>query len=160
MEAFKTWWYDASPRDQLSLVVLGVAAAIFVLFQFIFVPVLEMRESQEQRVASQQAAYDRVKALANEWTASQKSSNNSGRQAASVEKKVESSFAAHGLRVSGFDASGRSGIRVRFESVNYEKFITWLHDLEINQGLKMKDVSVAGTPSPGLISASILIQKN
>jgi len=91
MEAFKSWWAQASSRDQLSVVILAVCAVFFILFQFIYNPISSMRSEQEQRVASQRDAYDRVKA---------------------------------------------------------------------NQGLKMKDVSVAGTPSPGVVSASILIQKN
>lgn len=160
MEAFKSWWAQASSRDQLSVVILAVCAVFFILFQFIYNPISSMRSEQEQRVASQRDAYDRVKALADEWTSYEQGAKQGASRASGIEKTVEASFAKHGLRVSGFDASGRSGIRVRFESVSYESFIAWLHDLEINQGLKMKDVSVAGTPSPGVVSASILIQKN
>lgn len=160
MESLKAWWSQASSRDQLSVVVLAACAALFILFQFIYNPVSGMRSEQEQRVASQRDAYDRVKALADEWAAYQQDATQGANRASGIEKVVEASFAKHGLRVSGFDASGRSGIRVRFDSVSYEKFIAWLHDLEINQGLKMKDVSVAGTPSPGVVSASILIHKS
>lgn len=159
MEQFKAWWNEASSRDQLSLVALAIAVLLYVLFYFILTPVSEMRAAQEQRVASQLAAYDRVKNLASQWKQAQSAGENSGRSA-TIEQQVERSFSQHGLRVSGFDASGRSGIRVRFDSVSYEKFVAWLHDLEVVQGLKMKDVSVAATPTPGSISASILVQKN
>lgn len=159
MDAFKAWWNEASSRDQLALVVMGLAFLLFALFYFVLDPVSNMRAKQEQRVASQRAAYVRVESLASQWKQSQ---SNSGKQNQSfgVEKVVEASFSKHGLRVSGFDASGRSGIRVRFETVSYEKLMAWMHDLEVVQGLRMKDVSVAGTPSPGMVSASILIQKN
>lgn len=159
MDAFKAWWNEASVRDQLALVVLGAAFVIFVLFYLVLDPISSMRADQEQRVASQRAAYARVEGLATRWKQHQSSSSKQG-QNFGIEKVVESSFSKHGLRVSGFDASGRSGIRVRFEMISYEKLVTWVHDLEVVQGLRMKDVSVAGTPSPGMVSASILIQKN
>lgn len=159
MDQIKTWWNEASPRDQLSVVVLGVAVILYVGYSFILTPVMTMRDNQEQRVESQLAAYERVKNLAAQWKLHQTAGKNTNR-AATIEKAVEASFATHGLRVSGFDASGRSGIRVRFDNVAYETFIAWAHDLEISQGLKMKDVSIAGTSSPGMVSASILIQKN
>ena len=158
MDQFKAWWNEASSRDQLSLVVLGVAVVLYTMYSFVLSPIVEMRDAQVQRVQSQTAAYERVKNLAAQWKQIKADGNNSNRSA-SIEKTVESSFAQHGLRVSGFDASGRSGIRVRFDSVSYEEFIGWAHDLELSHGLKMKEVSIAGTPTPGVISASILIQK-
>lgn len=158
MEQFKAWWNEASMRDQLALVALGVCFIFFSLFQFVYEPVAKMRAAQENRVQSQNAAYGRVSELANQWKA-HLNGGGKGEQSAGAERIVQSSFVKHDLRVSGFDASGRSGIRVRFESIKYEKLLGWLHDMEDGQGLILKDVSVAGTSTSGIVSASVLIGK-
>lgn len=159
MEALKTWWADASPRDQMSVLVLGVFLLIYIAFNYVLMPVVEMKDKQVNRVEAQSAAYERVKNLAAQ-VKSKNEGNASGPSKSSIEKIVERSFSQHGLRVTGFDASGRSGIRVRFEQAEYSKLLAWMHDMEIAQGLRFKDVSVANSNNPGKVTASILIQKN
>ncbi len=159
MDAVKAWWNEASVRDQLALLILGGCVALYALFNFVLSPVVEMKETQLDRVAAQQAAFERVKNLAAKVKA-QSGNQDFAVANASIERTVERSFSQHGLRVSGFDASGRAGIRVRFDKVQYEKLLAWLFDMEMTQGLRMKDISIAGTTDPGLVSASILIEKN
>ncbi len=159
MENMKLWWAQANSRDQLSLLVLAICFAVFVLFQFVLFPVVEMKTKQETRVAAQEAAYERVKNLAARWK-NRDGNNDFSATSAGVERSIEASFAQHGIRVSGFDASGRNGIRVRFDGVSYEKLVGWLYDIEITQSIRLKDVSVAGSSDPGLVSANILIHKN
>jgi general secretion pathway protein M len=159
MDALKAWWQQASSRDQLSLLVLGVCFFLFVLVQFVLFPVIDMKDKQEVRVNAQKAAYERVKNLAARWK-NRNADDGFAAEAAGIERRIEASFSQHGLRVSGFDASGRSGIRVRFDAVNYENLVGWLYDIEITQSIRLKDVSVAGSSDPGLVSASVLIQKN
>ncbi len=159
MESIKNWWAEASSRDQLAIVILGIAIAIYTLYVGVLSSFTDMRVEQERRVEAQKNAYERVKNLAAELDSIQ-NGNDFNDGGSSVEKNVQSSIAQNGLRVSGFDASGRSGIRVRFETVDYEKLLAWLYDLEISQGLRLKDVTIAGLSDPGLVSASVLIQKN
>lgn len=157
MNALKQWWAEASARDQIALAVLGLALALYILFMAIMKPVANMASEQKQRVASQQAAYERVKSLAAQWIHSQKSDR--GNQAREIERIIEGSISQHSLRVAGFDPSGRSGIRVRFDQIAYDKFLAWVHDLEMSQGVRFKDVTVAASSEEGLVSASVLIQK-
>jgi len=159
MDGLKSWWADASARDQIALLLLTVFVFIFIVFQFIYFPVSDLRSTQERSVEAQRQAYERVKRLSDEWIAHEANKANTGRQSAGIEKTIQASFGKHELRVSDFDASGRGGIRIRFESVKFEKFVAWLNDIEVQQGFKMRDISVAGSSKPGLISASILIQK-
>jgi general secretion pathway protein M len=160
MDNLKEAWNNLSGRDQLALSVLGICFALFMAFRFILFPVIELKDKQKNRLHGQQAAYERVKNLAAQLKNRDASEDGFAAEGASAERSVESSFAQHGLRVSGFDASGRSGIRVRFDDVPYENLLSWLHNLEIVQGLHFKTVSVASSTTPGVVSASILIDKN
>jgi len=73
---------------------------------------------------------------------------------------MQSRLEQHGDGVSGCVGSVRRGSRVRFDSVRYENLLAWLHESGIGQAMHFKDVSVAGSSDPGLVSANILIQKN
>jgi general secretion pathway protein M len=157
VNALKQWWDQASTRDQIALAILAFALALYILFMAILKPVANMASEQKQRVASQQAAYERVKSLAAQWVHSQKSDR--GKQSREVERIVEGSISQHGLRVAGFDPSGRNGIRVRFDQIAYDKFLAWVYDLEMSQGVRLKDVTVAASSEEGLVSANVLIQK-
>ena len=158
MNGLKDWWAQANPRDQLSVLLLVVAVVLFGFYNFVLSPVAEMRSNQEKSVAAQRARLDRVKTMASQLISQQRGSGSQSDNRG-VEEAVQSSFARHGLRVSGFDAGGRSGIRVRFDEVPYENLLTWLHDLELSQGMRMKDVNVSASRQPGRVSATVLIQK-
>ncbi|WP_370980680.1 type II secretion system protein GspM [Agaribacterium sp. ZY112] len=159
MDGLKQWWQEASTRDQLAVLALAFCALLYALFNYVLAPVQDMADHQELRVEAQQAALGRVSALAAQWK-SRKTSSDFANVSANVERSVQASFAKHGVRPSGFDASGRSGIRVRFDSVEYNKMLAWLYELEIDQGLKMKDINIASSSDVGRVSASVLIQKN
>lgn len=158
MNALKEWWQSASGRDQTAVVALGIALAIYILVVGVLRPVGEMAADQKMRVAAQQAAYERVKNLAAQWTQAKQSDGGAGAKT-TTERTVENSISQHGLRVAGFDASGRSGIRIRFDRIEYDKFLAWAHDLELLQGIRFKDVSVASGSDAGIVTASVLIQK-
>lgn len=160
MDKLNEAWNNLNSRDQLALGILGICFGLFVVFRFVLFPVIDLKDKQKNRVEGQKAAYERVKNLAAQLKSQSASEDGFESEGVNVERSVESSFAQHGLRVSGFDASGRSGIRVRFDDVPYENLLAWLHDLEITQGLHFKTVSIAGSVTPGQVSASILIDKN
>ncbi|MFT7561164.1 MAG: general secretion pathway protein M [Flavobacteriales bacterium] len=158
MNALKDWWAQAPSRDQLALSALAGALLIYLLFTAVLNPVAGMAEEARAQNQARQAAYERVKDLAAQWI--NRDTDGSGGAKSSVDRIVENSISQHQLRVSGLDASGRSGIRVRFdEGVSYEKFLRWMAELELTQGVRFKDVSVSRGSEEGLVSASVLIQK-
>lgn len=158
MNAFKEWWQQASSRDQLALVALAIAVAIYLLFMGVLRPVSDLAKEQEQRNVAQQQSFERVKNLAAQWKAHNASGGDDNR-AQNAERMVETSIAQYGIHVSGFDASGRNTVRVRVDRVAYEDFVRWVYDLEVSRGLRIKDVSVAATQDSGVVSVSLTVEK-
>jgi len=152
----KDWWGQASSRDQLSVIACGVVLAVYIVYIAILSPVQNMAEEQMKTTAAQKVALERVRKLAAQVKEMKR--GKSGKKSRSAEKIVESSIGTHGLRVSGFDASGKSGIRVRFDQVTFDKLLAWVNELEVNEGLSMKDISIASGKAQGVVSANLLIQ--
>lgn len=157
LDSAKEWWDQASSRDQMSILICGVVIGAYLVYLLVLSPVKGLAQEQLMQKEAQKAALGRVKTLAAQVKASraQKSGQKSGR---SVESIVESSISKNNMRVSGFDASGKSGIRVRFEIVKFDNLLSWLNELEVSQGLRIKDLSVASASEPGTVSANVLIQ--
>lgn len=152
----KDWWDQASSRDQLSIIACGLVLTVYLLYIAILNPVQNMAEEQMKKTAAQKVALERVRKLAAQVKEMKR--GNSNKKSRSAEKIVESSISTHGLRVSGFDASGKSGIRVRFDQVTFDKLLAWINELEVNEGLSMKDISIASGKAQGVVSANLLIQ--
>lgn len=159
LDPAKEWWNQASSRDQLMILVCGVIVGIWLVYMLVLSPVKNMAKEQLAQRESQKAALGRVKTLAAQVKASRSKSTNK-RGGRSIENIVESSISKNKMRVSSFDASGKSGIRVRFEIVKFDNLLSWLNELEISQGLRIKDLSVASASEPGTVSANVLIQRN
>ena len=159
LDPVKDWWSQASSRDQLMILVCGGIIFVYLMYLLVLSPVKTMAEQQIMKKEAQKAALGRVKLLAAQVKAS-KSSGSSKRGGRTIESIVESSISQNSLRVSGFDASGKSGIRVRFELVKFDNLLSWLYELEVTQGLRIKDISIASGSEPGTVSANILIQRS
>lgn len=155
LNSAKEWWSTASNRDQLFVIIGGVFLIIFLLYTVVLKPVRTMATTELAKVEAQKASLDRIRILAAQVKKSKKGSRSKGR---SVETVVETSISQHGLRVSGFDASGKSGIRVRFDKVEFDKLLGWINELEVKKGLSMKDISISQAKEQGVVSANLLIQ--
>ena len=157
MDKIKDWWDQASSKDQLYVVVCGIALLLYILFIGIFKPVKGMRDSQLKSNKAQLASLERVKEMA----AQLKQSNEQGttRQGPSLDRSVQSSLSKNGLRASSMDANGNNGLRIRVENAPFDSMLAWLYDLEVSQGLIMKDISVAAGSSPGTVSVNLRILK-
>lgn len=152
----KEWWDQASSRDQLMILACGIVLLVYIMYVAVLKPVQNMADRQVKTTAAQKVALERVRKLATQVKAMNQGGNENDSR--SAESLVESSISEHGLRVTGFDASGKSGIRVRFEKVAFDKLLAWINELEVNQGLSMKDISINSASEQGVVSANLLIQ--
>lgn len=158
MDNIKEFWNQQSSRDQLYMVILGTCVAIYLLFMAVYQPVKNMRDAQMKTNESTAASLERVKALAAEYIATTASGTN--KRGPSLDGVVQSSLSKNSLRASAVDSSGKNSIRVRLENAPFDNMLAWLYDMEVSQGMLIKDVSVAGGASPGTVSVNLRLQKD
>ena len=159
MNGFKEWWASASPRDQMALVLCSLFVGVYILFKGILGPVVDMRDAQINKNNAQLASLARVKVLAAEVKSLQSSgAQNTSKR--SVESIVQSSISRNRLNVSSMDASGQNGVRVRFEEVPFNTLLTWLHEMEITNGLNVKDLSVAKGSNSGMVTVNLRLHQS
>lgn len=159
MDALKEWWAQASSRDQLFLVFGGGAVGLYILFMVVLAPVQDMRAKQEIKNNALRGSLENVRGLAAQVMA-QKSSGGNTNKRGSIENTVQQTVSANGLQVSSMSASGKDGVRLRFDEARFENVLKWLYEMEVKQNFRVKDLSVSSGSNPGLVSVNLRIHKN
>ena len=154
MNGLKEWWNQNSVRDQLALVALGFCFALFVLYAGILKPFQSKRDVQVQVNESAMSELNRVHELATLYKNQGKTaSKQTGSR--SIVEIVDTSLRANDLRLSSMRPSGTSDVQLRMDQVRFNDLLTWLAEMEVNEGMEVKDLSVATTDNPGIVSVNI-----
>ena len=158
MNGLKDWWNQNSVRDQLALVVLGFCFALFILYVGILKPFQNKRDTQLDVNESAMQALNRVHELASIYKNQGDSSGNQT-SSRSIVEIVDTSLRANDLRLSSMRPSGSSDVQLRMDQVRFNDFLTWLAEMEVSEGIQVKDLTVATTDNPGVVSVNIRLHK-
>lgn len=157
MEALKNWFIQASPREQITLGLGGLALAIYLLFVAVLDPLHQQLEQQVQRNQSSREALQRVRTMAARWIHRDQSAGQSN--SASIIELVDRSMRQHNLQMSGMQPSGSSDVRLRMDQVNFDDLLAWLYDMEVVEGVEIRDLSLAAGPDSGTVVVNVRLHK-
>ncbi|BCD99102.1 type II secretion system protein GspM [Marinagarivorans cellulosilyticus] len=149
MNDFKNWFLQNSPREQLLLAVGAIAVALTLLYLVLLAPMTKDRDKQitnNNAVLLQQAE---VRRLASIVLGQQQGGGDQPRNLAQV---TNQSLRNHGLRMEDFQPTGDSDVRVRLASVEFNKVMAWLDELENKEGVQVKEVSVTAGDVKGMLN--------
>ena len=158
MDNLKEWWAQASSRDQLYILVLGVAVIVYLLYMLMYKPVQGMRDEQLERNVSQRASLERVKALAAELKDQSVSGNRA--TASSIESVVQPTTRKYNLRINSQSSGGVNSLRMRFDNARFEDLMAWLYEIEIQKGIKIIDATITKSEAAGIVSANLRLKKD
>lgn len=156
MNGLKDWWNQNTPRDQMALFFLGVAIAVYVLYAIVsashgkYVQQLE----NNQRVMT---SLSQVRDLSAQLAARSGDGAASG-GAGSIVETVNNSLRTHNLRLNSMQPQSNGAVRLRLEQAQYAGVIAWLHEMEIVQGLKIKESTITTGSEKGLVSITVTLR--
>ena len=157
MEAFKTWLNQASPREQITLGLGAIALVVYLLVVAVLDPLHQKLGQQVQRNHAAQEALQRMRTMAAIWINRDKGSAQAG--SVTIVELVDRSLRQHNIRMSGMQPSGASDVRLRIDQVNFDALLAWLYDMEVTEGVQIRDLSVATGPDPGTVSVNVRLHK-
>ncbi len=158
MNELKQRFLDLSPRDQLMLVLGGLALLTYIL---VFVVLLPMQRDLERMDTRNRQALDEqqnVRQLAGQVLATQQTGGQAGPADGSLNGILNESLRQHGLRMENFQPSGNSA-RVRLAPSEFNRVLAWLHDMEVRQGLNIRDLTIGADQHPGAVLVSLQLQQ-
>jgi general secretion pathway protein M len=152
----RQWFAQFNQREQISLVLLGIALIIYLLYKVAWSPLAEKREAMLQQNQGVAASLQRVDGMVSEIVKlrQQGASSGSGRNLTAL---VNQSTRALSLQVNRLQPNSRGEIQVRMEAVSFDNLMTWLHDMEYKEGLLLREVSIAESGAVGRVNATIRI---
>jgi len=148
-------WLDRfTPREQLSLLLMGLAVAAWVGWMLLWTPLRDARNEMAQRNDATAVVLQRVDAMVSEILAL-RAGGNGGQRRGNLVALITSSTGAAGLAVSRLQPNSRGEVQVRFEAAAFNDLFAWLHRLESEEGILVAEVAISRAGTPGRVNATV-----
>ena len=152
----RSWFLQLNQREQVSLLVLGLAMGLYLLYMLVWSPLESARDSLAQQNAGVATSLQRVDAMVSEITRLRESGARPGARR-NLTSLINQSTSALALPVSRLQPNSRGEIQVRLENAAFDDLLTWLYQMEYREGLLVREVSVTQAGSVGRVNATVRI---
>lgn len=157
--AIQQWFNRLKRQEQILVLILAVVLVAYLLVVMVFRPMSQQINSlalQNQQSVETLAA---VKALAAEYQLLQKSGAARHQSKQNLTRLIDTLVKKHQLSMSRFQPSSSGDVQVRFENAAYSHILAWLHDLEHNHGVLIKDLSITMGGVSGIVNVSVRMRQ-
>lgn len=152
----KEWFSQLNQREQMSLLVLGVAVSLYLLYIFVWSPLDTRREQlavQNTAIAESQV---RVDAMVSQLLELREGGTRTGAKR-NLTSVINESTARFQLPVIRLQPNSRGEIQVRVENASFDDVLKWLHEMEYGQSLLVREVSVTPANTAGRVNVTVRI---
>lgn len=153
------WFNNLTRQEQLLLLVGGAVVIAYLLVVVILRPMSASVAALELQNKAAQESLHNVQALVEEYKTLEKSGavKVSGKQ--NLTRLIDTTVKNNQLLMNRFQPSSSGDVQVRFENAVYNHILLWLHELEHDHGVVVKDLSVSTGSAPGLVGVSVRLQQ-
>ncbi len=152
----KEWLAGLNQREQLSLVALGFALGLYLVYMLAWAPLSDRREQLAAQNKSVAQSLQRVDAMVSEILRLR-----GGGAASSTQRNltalVNQSTGRYSLQVSRLQPNSRGDIQVRLENAVFDQLLAWLDEIENREGLLVTEVAITQSGTTGRVNATIRI---
>jgi type II secretory pathway component PulM len=152
----KDWFAQLSQRDQLSLLVLGLALGLYLLYSFAWQPLGNKRTLLEQQNSAVATSLQKVDAMVSEILRLRDSGAGAGTRR-NLTSLINQSTSRRGLQVTRLQPNSRGEIQVRLEGAAFDEVLDWLHEMENQQGLLVMEAAITPAGMAGRVNATVRI---
>ncbi len=150
------WFARLSQREQLSLLVMGLALVAYLLYMLVWSPLDRRRDQLEGQNRGVAESLQRVDAMVSEIIKLRDDGPRPG-QRRNLTSLINQSTTQRQLQVSRLQPNSRGEIQVRLESAAFDAMLAWLYDLESREGLLVREVSITQSGASGRVNATVRI---
>lgn len=152
----KEWFAQLNQREQMSLLILGVALALYLLYMFVWSPL----DTRRAELALQNTAIAESQARVDTMVSQLLELREGGAQPATqrnLTSVINESTSRLQLPVMRLQPNSRGEIQVRVENASFDTVLKWLHEIEYAEGLLVHEVSLTQANGPGLVNITVRI---
>ena len=152
------WLLRFNTREQLSLLVMSAAVALYVLFAWVWTPLDSARDDMALRNQSTVELLQRVDAMVSEVRALKAAGGGNTRQR-NLTSLINQTTRSHNLSVTRLQPNSRGDIQVRMEGAPFDDVMTWLHVIELRERLVIQELSLTKAGGSGLINLTVRLSQ-
>jgi type II secretory pathway component PulM len=152
----KEWFAQLNQREQMSLLLLGLALGLYLIYMFVWLPLDARREQlalQNTAIAESQV---RVDAMVSEVLQLRQSGAQSGARR-NLMSVINESTGRLQLPVIRLQPNSRGEIQVRVENASFDDVLKWLYEMEYAEGLLVREVSLTQASTVGRVNVTVRI---
>lgn len=147
-------------REQLLLLLCGAVVTLWLLWMFVWQPVMAARATSETRLVYAAASLDDVNTLAAELEYLRRSSvdnNDAAGATQSLPQMLDTLSARMGLVAASLEpAADNRSVGLRFDSVALSDLLQWLAELESQPGIRLEQITIAPVGAAAGVSGESL----
>ena len=158
MQAIKQWYSNLARKEQQLIALLGAVFVVFIFAKLIWQPISDSRD--RLRIQNEQAQRElvSVRALASEYKTLKQSGARSGGSGGNLNQLLNSSVKRHQLSLKRLQPSSSGDVQLRFENAVFNRLVAWLNELEVANGVVVKDISISPAGTAGLVNVSVRVR--
>lgn len=149
----KAWFLQLTRREQLYLMVMAGAVLLWLMLQWAVLPLAERRAQMALNNQSAGELLARVDAKVNQLLTLRETEG--ARQNGSLSAIITRTSELAGLSVRRLQPNSRGEVQVRFESVDYDALVRYLHAIEVTEGLIILEASISQGGRSGGVNATL-----
>ncbi|MCH1492130.1 MAG: type II secretion system protein M [Luminiphilus sp.] len=150
-----TWFHGRTRREQVYLLIMGVAISLWLLLQLVVMPATQAKETM---ALNNQAAAELLMRVDSKATRLIRLRSEQGQGSrSSLTAAISRASEQEGLPVRRLQPNSRGEVQVRFESVDYDNLVRWLYRLETGEGLLIIDASIVQAGRSGGVNATLRV---
>ncbi len=155
------WIKNLSRNEQLMLLVGAVVIVLYILFVVILQPMSGSVAALENKNQVAEESLQNVKALAAEYKALNAAGfgSSGGGNEQNLTRLIDSTVKKNQLAMSRFQPSSSGDVQVRFENAAFSNILAWLNELETDNGVLIRDLSVTNGSAVGLVNVSVRVRQ-
>jgi general secretion pathway protein M len=152
----KEWFSQLNQREQMSLLALGFAVFLYLLYMFIWSPLGARREQLALQNTTIAESRVRVDAIVSQLLELREGGAKTGAKR-NLTSVINESTARFQLPVIRLQPNSRGEIQVRVENASFDDVLKWLHEIEYAESLLVREVSVTPASAPGRVNITVRV---
>lgn len=147
-------------RDQTALLICALVVTLYLLWALLLNPLANRYQAQLTNNAAASESLARVNVLAAKLKLARESGNTANPQAGAdnISQLVYSSLQENGISLTQFQPGSQGEARVRLDRAPFEPLLQWLYELENNHQVTVRELSIAMSNDPGLVTVNARLQ--
>ena len=152
----KEWFAQLNQREQMSLLLLGLAVAVYLFYIFVWSPLDSKRDELALQNAAISESQVRVDAMVSELMQIRQSGVQTGARR-NLTSVINESTSRLQLPVIRLQPNSRGEIQVRLENAVFDDVLTWLYQMEYTEHMLVREVSLTQSNAAGLVNVTARI---